>query len=356
MELRGKSAALYGRFTAGARERLAAEIAQQGGRVARDLTRRSDILVVGALAAPLIDAGRLAARLAAARARRVPVFAERRFAEALRGEADESSARVPIAAAAARSSLSREQVDILAAFDIVRIEADRCRFGDAEPLKTAAELLAGGRSLAETVRALTKARDHAPKGRRKIVLDPRGQAALQWDSGLTTLEGQGYLPLDDAAASIEDLFEAAAMAEAESDVEEAARLYELGARVDKKDPIACFNLGNIKLASRAFNEAVLAFRQALARDPEFVEARYNLAQGYEGLGRPELAREALAAALNTDPDYADARFNLAQLDLKRGALAEAKSHFERYLAGDPPADWAHKARRAIQYCATLLSA
>lgn len=355
MDLKDKSVALYGRFSAGARERLTDELVRRGGRVARDLTRRSDILVIGALASPLVDAGHLAARLSMAHERGVPVFAERRFAEALRGE-NGLAASVPLAAVLAKSDLSREEVEALAAFDIIRVEADHCRFGDAEPLKTAAELLAAGRSLGETVRTLTKARDRAPKGRRKVVLDSRGQAALQWDSGLTTLEGQGRLPLEEAAASVEDLFEAAAIAEAERDLDEAARLYEISVRIDRKDPIACFNLGNIRLAAEAFDQAALAFRRALAHDPDFVEARYNLAQVYERLGKTELARRELAAALEAEPDYADARFNLAQLELKRGALEDAKTHFERYLAGDPPSDWADKARRAIRYCTVALSA
>jgi tetratricopeptide (TPR) repeat protein len=355
-DLGGKSTALYGRFSPGARERLAAEVVRRGGAVARDLTRRTGLLVVGALAAPLIDGGHLAARLAAARKRDVAVFAERRFAEALLDGMEGPQASVPLAAITAQAGLSREQIEVLAAFDIVRLDRDQCRFADGGPLKTAAELLAAGRSLAETVRILTKARDNAPKGRRKIVLDPRGQAALQWETGLTTLEGQGLLPLGESPPSIDDLFEAAAAAEAEGRDDEAARLYDLSARVDRKDPIACFNLGNLKLAAQAFEEAEMAFRRALSRDPDFAEARYNLAQAYERLGKAELARQELGLALAAEPDYADARFNLAQLELQRGALKEAKLHFELYLAADPPADWALKTRRAIQYCLAQMSA
>jgi tetratricopeptide (TPR) repeat protein len=350
MELEGKSAALYGRFSTGARERLAAAIAARGGRVARDLTRSSDLLVVGAHAWPLVEAGHLTARLADARARGIIVYAERRFDDSLSG-AGADAATFPLERLAC--GLERAQIDVIAAFDVVRLDGECCRFADAGPLKTAGELIAAGRSLAEAVRILTKARD-APKGRRKIVLDARGEAALEWESGLTTLDGQGRLPLEDGA-SVDDLFEAAALAEAEGALEEAARLYDLSARVDRKDPIACFNLGNIRLASDAFEEAALAFRRAVARDPELVEARYNLAQAYERLGRPGPAREELTAALAVEPDYGDARFNLAQLALKDGALAEAKGHFERYLACAPPPEWAAKARRAIQYCAAALS-
>jgi tetratricopeptide (TPR) repeat protein len=356
MELRGKSVALYGRFTAGARDRLAAEIIRRGGAVARDFTRRSDVLVVGASATPLIEGGRLAARLKAARARRAPVFAERRFSEMLGDEtAEEGAATFPLAAVAEQLGFSQQDTDVFSAFDVIRVEGDKCRFGDAATLKTAAEIIAAGRSLTDAVRILAKARDLAPKGRRKIVIGPGGEAALQWEAGLTTLEGQFYLPLDEQAASVEDLFEAAELAEAHGDVAEAVRLYDMSARADRKDPIAPFNLGNLKLRAKACDEAVLAYRTALARDPDFVEARYNLAQAYEALGKLDLAIEELKAALKLDPDLADARFNLAQLELKRGDLKAAKADFEAYLSADPPADWAAKAKKAVTYCAARLS-
>jgi tetratricopeptide (TPR) repeat protein len=357
MQLGGKSIALYGRFSPGARERLAAEVERRGGRVARDFMRGSTLLVVGALAAPLVADGRLAARLAAARTRGAPVFAERRFAEALARASQEPAASMPLDTVVAQAGLSRAEVDMLAAFDIVRIDAECCRFGDAGATRATAELLAAGRTLLDAVRILATARDLAPKGRRKIVAGPRGQGALEWESGLTTLEGQGYLPLDEsAAASVDDLFEAAAAAEAEGEALEAARLYDMSARADRKDPIAPFNLGNIKLAAEDFAAAVMAYRQALARDPAFVEARYNLAQSLERLGKLEVAREELARALEIEPSFADARFNLAQLELKRGEIAAAKAQFETYLAADPPEEWAAKARKAILYCAARLSA
>ncbi len=349
MDLRHKSVAIYGRCTAGMRERFAAEIARRGGVVARDLTRQSDIFVVGALAFPLVDAGHLTARLASARKRRVPVFAERAFDEALRGVAGETPS-LPLASIQGVLP-SRDAVELFAVFDVVRLHGECCRFRDADALRAGSELVAGGRSLGEAVRILTKARDHAPKGRRKLVLDGGGRPVLRWETGLTTLDGQGFLPLEDSAPSMEDLFEAAAGAEAEGETDAAARLYEIAARLDADDPIAWFNLGNLKLAAGEFADAALAFRRAIARDQKFVEARYNLAAACERLEKPELARDQLIEALRIDPGYADARFNLAQLQLKRGALAEAKAEFERYLSADPPADWADKARRAIRYCA-----
>jgi len=354
MNVRGRAIALYGRFSHGARDRLEREIEAGGGEVARDLTRRSDALVVGALATVLIDSGALAGRLQAARERGVPVLGERSFAEALAGETPKP-ATLPLATALADTRLTQDDAAVLAAFDLIGLDDDKVRFGDAQVIRTAAELAAGGRSLAETVRILTRARDRAPRGRHRIVLTPSGDAALQWDDGRSTLEGQGVLPLGDGHASLEDLFEGAAVAEAEGELDEAARLYDLCARADRKDAIASFNLGNIRLAQGDPDQAALAYRRALARDGRFLEARYNLAQALEAAGKDEAAAVELSGILDDDPAYPDAVFNLAQLRMKTGRMDAARALFQRYLTLDPPEPWAQTARKAIQYCSAHLA-
>lgn len=349
MDVRDRAIALYGRFQAGARERLAGEIEARGGVVARDLTRRSDALVVGELATALVDSGALPQRIGAARARGVPVLGERSFAAALAGEAA-AEATLPLATALAGTALSAQDAQVLAAFDLIGLDGDRTRFGDAQLIRTAADLVSGGRTLGGVVRILARARDLSPRGRYRIVLTPAGDAALKWADGLTTLEGQGQLAFDEAHATVDDLFEAAAMAEAEGDLEAAAHLYDLCARADRRDAIAPYNEGNIRLAQGAFDQARLAYQRALGRDPRFVEARYNLAQALDAQGRSEAAAGELARVLETDPRHPDAVFNLAQLRMKAGALGDAAALYERYLALDPPEDWARTARRALRYC------
>lgn len=355
LDVRDRAVALYGRFSHGVRERLERAIADAGGSVARDLTRRSDVFVVGALATTLVDGGALSARLDAARARGVPVLGERAFAAALSGEAA-TTATLPLATALAGTPLTREDAEVLAAFDLIVLADDHCGFGDAGVIRTAGELIGNGRSRAETVRILARARDLSPRGRHKIVLTPSGDAALQWPDGRTTLEGQGVLPLAEDHASLDDLFEAAALAEAGGDLDEAAQLYDLCARADRKDAIAPYNHGNIRLAQGAHDQAVLAYQQALARDAQFIEARYNLAQALEAAGKADAAAAELGRVLDADPRHPDAMFNLAQLRMAAGEMAAAKALYERYLALDPPADWAVTARKAIQYCAARMPA
>src|SRR5579871_786171 len=355
MDLADRAVALYGRFNPGVRDRMQRAVEYLGGHVARDLTRRSDLLVVGALATALIDSGALAARLRAASERAVPVRGERAFAAELAGERWSLDATLPLATAMA-PTLGRADIDILAAFDLVVLDGERCRFGDAGVIRTAGELVAHGRSMGDVVPILARARDLAPKGRHKIVLTPSGEAALEWDDGRTSLEGQGLLPLDEDQAGVDDLFEAAQVAEAEGRLVRAAHLYDMAARADRADAMAPYNFGNIRLAEGAREEAVLAYRRALERDEGFLEARYNLAQALEASGKREEAAAELIRVLEADPRYADAVFNLAQLRMNAGDVRAAMGLYERYLALDPPKDWAQTARKAILYCQAKLSA
>jgi tetratricopeptide (TPR) repeat protein len=356
MDLKGRSVALYGRFQPGVRERLEREIGRRGGAVARDMIRRSDLLVVGAQAVALVDGGALSARLRAARERNVPILGERAFAAALSGSAADETATLPLATALAQTGLTRDDLDVLAAFDLIVVAGEACRFGDAGVIRTAAELVGQGRSLGEAVRILIRSRDLSPVGRRKIVLTDAGEAALRWDDGLTTLEGQGFLPLDEAHAGVDDLFEAATLAEAAGHLDEAARFFDMCARADKRDAVALYNYANIRMAQGEAGQAALAYQKALVRDPRLIEARYNLAQALEAAGKPDAAAAELVRVLADDPAYADAVFNLAQLRMKAGEMGEAKDLYERYLALDPPDSWAATARKAIALCSAPLSA
>lgn len=350
MELEHRAFALYGRFSPGARDRLQHAIVRAGGSVSRDLTRRSDVLVVGALAATLIDSGALAARLRGAADRQLPVLAERVFAAELAGEPAEAKGTLPLATALPGTGLRRDDIEILAAFDLAHLTGEACRFRDMHVFRTAGDLLYKGRSLGEVVPILVRARDRSPMGRHKIVLTRTGVPILQWDDGMTTLEGQGVLPLDEDHASVDDLFEAAALAGASDDLDEAARLYDLCTRADRKDAIAPYNLANIRLEQGRHDEAAIAYQQALARDPRFVEARYNLAKALEAAGKTDAAAVELDRVLGADPRHADALFNLAQLRMQAGELGPAKALYERYLALSPPEEWAATARKAIVYC------
>ena len=282
--------------------------------------------------------------------RRLPILGERRFSGFLQTGAGEDPAPFPLGPLLGQTKLTLKDLAVLAAFDLIVLEEDRCRFADAAKIRTFAQLISEGRSLGDAVRILVRVRDLSPLGRHKVVLTPSGDAALQWRDGLTTLEGQGLLPLNTDLATVDELFEAAALAEAEGNLSEAVRLYDLCGRADPSDAVAFYNLANIHLALGDYEGAVLSYQRSLSRDADLVDARYNLAQALEALGRPEAASKELASLLEIDPRHADGLFNLAQLRMKGGDSAAAKALFERYLALDPPEAWAVKARKAIVYC------
>jgi tetratricopeptide (TPR) repeat protein len=259
-------------------------------------------------------------------------------------------AALPLAVALSRNGLALEDAQLLAAFDLIAVQGGNCRFGDSAVMQRMAGLRQSGCRASQIVDILLEVQDLAPGGRFEVVVGGDGRPGLKWADGDTTLCGQGMLPLDLGGTNIDDLFEAAILADADGRTDEAIRLFDMCARADRKDAISLHNTANIHLRGGRWNEAVLAYRRALARDPELVEARYNLAQALEALGQPDAAAGELAALLEFDAGHPDALFNLAQLRMKAGRLADALPLYERYLQTGPPADWAARARKAIAYC------
>lgn len=355
MELRARRIALYGRFTPRVRDWLVREIRARGGQAMRDLTRRCDILVIGARADSLIDSGALPGRLADARSWGKLVLSETAFSEAMRSPTA-AETPLPLATALSQSDLDVETVDLLAAFDLVRIHRRHCRFADVGAMKAAATLLAEGSTPATAITAMLQSRATSPKGRHRLALDGRGQPALAWGDEMTALDGQRILPLADDGEDIDDVFEAGVLAEAMGDFETAARCFDMCSRADRSDAIAMFNLGNIRLKQQRPAEAAVLYQRALARDPDLTEARYNLARTLEAAGRTSEAVEAYTALLHTDRRHADALFNLGMLHLNQERHRPALHYLDRYLATHPPAEWAANAQRAANYCQRWLAA
>ncbi|MGB3940230.1 MAG: tetratricopeptide repeat protein, partial [Candidatus Manganitrophaceae bacterium] len=65
---------------------------------------------------------------------------------------------------------------------------------------------------------------------------------------------------------------------------------------------------------KRWEEALRAFQAAVSVDPEATSARYNLAQFYLQINRPDLAREEVIEALTTEPDSRSLRILLGKID------------------------------------------
>lgn len=87
--------------------------------------------------------------------------------------------------------------------------------------------------------------------------------------------------------------------------------------------------------------AVAEYVKAVAADPSFAKAYYNLAIAYTGLGQSDRALETYELALVADSHYANARFNYAVLLQEQGYFEDAITQFERILAESPNDAIAH---------------
>ena len=94
-------------------------------------------------------------------------------------------------------------------------------------------------------------------------------------------------------------------------------------------------LGVTQLEQGEIGEAIAILQQLLSRQPEFAEARVDLARAYRSAGRTEQAREEVRTVLQKLPQlhrawlaYGDVLVDLAQYD-------DARIAFERAQRTDP---------------------
>jgi len=115
-------------------------------------------------------------------------------------------------------------------------------------------------------------------------------------------------------------------------------------RRDPKDTIGLYNLlqlaGSDSEAGR-YDEAVAKVREALAADPEIIEAHSRLGNIQTKAGRHADAIQAYQRALALDPEHLLSTYNLALAYRAAGRLDEAIVGFERTQSLDPRSGRAH---------------
>ena len=229
-------------------------------------------------------------------------------------------------------------VECLARYDVLEPEGGRFGYRDMLLARDAARLLGAGLSLDRIVTAAIKLRrSGAVTPALRLVQAPWGEIVEEIAGHRASLAGQFVLPLDDAPPDIDALFEDAEAAEAEGDLAAAGRLYRLAMALDRTDPVIPFNLGNVLDALGREAEAVIAYTEALTRDPTFPDAWLNAAILHERRLRLDKAESCYRAALEARPDYAEAIRGLAHLLTEVGRYEEAMLHWRRYLARRPDA-------------------
>ena len=111
---------------------------------------------------------------------------------------------------------------------------------------------------------------------------------------------------------------------------EAALAYRRAVALDPDLVDAWINLGRLVHEAGDATQAVVLYREAAARSPGDPIVHFNLALALEDAEGPAAAAAAYQAALALDPEFADAHFNLAGLCEQLGRPAEALRHYSAY--------------------------
>ena len=120
--------------------------------------------------------------------------------------------------------------------------------------------------------------------------------------------------------------------EDQGDVEGALALYRRVIALNPAAAGAWLNLGTIEYCRRNFAVAEDYYRKAVAIDPDFPLAHFNLGNLFDEMGRSfEQTVACYEKALELKPDYADAHFNIALFFERRGEDLQAINHWRAYL-------------------------
>jgi tetratricopeptide (TPR) repeat protein len=346
--------AFTGRLACMSRAQAFEVVRRYGGTPSQEITRRTNLLVVGELGWPLMDDGRPSNKLSKASGYGIPMVSERRFLEWIGKAVPDSLNRTYSAdQIATLSKLPDSTVDELVRFGLLDPRGGLFGFRDLASARQISRLFAQGITLSEIIRSVKEVRLWLPEADlSNLRLHPAAPHAIEIEQpeGRTDKRGQFVLPVSRPEQNADALFDQAQSAEETGDIAKAERFYRLLMKCDPTDAAPPFNLGNMLRANGRKVEAEAALRAATRADPVFPEAWYNLSDLLDEQGQSEAAIDCLHRALHAAPDYADAMFNLALLLQRNNKHAEAAEYWRRYLANDAQSEWATRARRCLKFC------
>jgi len=132
-----------------------------------------------------------------------------------------------------------------------------------------------------------------------------------------------------------DVFEQALAFEQGGRFDEALGLYREVIARDASHDRALFRVSVILLQAGLTEEAIVYLERAVAVRRDEPSYLTNLGEAYRRVGKHELASAVLAYALKIDPDFTDARQNLALVQMQTGLDAEAIRNLERVVEKKP---------------------
>jgi hypothetical protein len=119
------------------------------------------------------------------------------------------------------------------------------------------------------------------------------------------------------------------------------------AKVNREEAEKLKQEGNRLRGLRQYEKAIETYRKAIALDPKYTDAYYNLARTYDVIGDKPKAIHSLQHLLEIDPDDHDARVTLAGFYEDLNLPQYAKTHYDQVLAREPRYDPALRARQLL---------
>lgn len=376
--LQDRTVAFTGRLASMSRREAWHVVREGGGRPSDRVTGRTDLLVVGMHGWAVLADGAASRKLLEAESRRdrgqsLTIVSEDAFLEGLgrRPPRPDAGPRSCTLEGACRLlDVPLAVVERCEQFGLIRAVAGAIDFQDLVSLRAVVTLLRQGLTPSAVALALSRLAVFLPEMER-----PLAQARLVSDRGeiLAELRGarmniRGQLLFDFAGTAppvpgvsrelaerrrqgeedAEQWFLAALDGEDEGDREGAREAYGRALAIDPGFVEARYNLANLHLAADRLAEAEIEYRAVLDADPELACAWYNL--GYVLAEREEFEEAAavLRRAVALLPEYADAHFNLALCCEELGWREEAVRHWRIFLRLQPNGEWTEIARAHLK--------
>jgi tetratricopeptide (TPR) repeat protein len=362
-----------GRLASIGRAEAAALVQRAGGAVCTTVSRRTSMLVVGADGWPLRRDGSVSRSLLRAEelnaaAAGIDIVSEREFLERTGAVCREDAFRKthPLERIAALIGVAPATVRRWELLGLIRSAEGRCDFRDIVSLRVIADLVRRGVSPQVIGRSMRGLRSLLPDVEHPLaqLTIVEGDEALLAEIGDALVTPEGQLVFNFAAGATgatappaalklearrEELgpvqwLERGLALEQEERFEEAALAYREALARRPGSPEAHFNLGNALRALGELDEAEERLLTATALDPHMAAAWYNLADLQEERGRLDDAIASLSAALRAWPDFPDAHYNMAVFCEMAGRLERAAEHWRAYLRLDPASAWGRTAR------------
>lgn len=142
-------------------------------------------------------------------------------------------------------------------------------------------------------------------------------------------------PSDTAQKDALDLIREGNTLEAEGQIEQALRRYEVAIERMPNLARAHLNRGNALFVAGDPTSALAAYKTALMHDPAYAAAHYNAGNVLAKLGQREAALDAYKTALSLKPDFVDAEIALGCFQDDLGQIEAAAASYRRALVLQP---------------------